>query len=282
MKNILVPTDFSEQAQFALDMAHAIALKTSAEVKLLNVLELPVDSSFDASGEITQSSDVNSVFAIQLMERVKTQLDELVKDPKFKDIKVTGDVVIGNPYVNISKVIADQDVDLVIMGTQGSSGLKEILVGSNTEKVVRRAKCPVITVKQAVNIESVKNIVFASDFRDDLAKLVEPLQKLQKVFDAKLHIVSVNTPSNFENSRYYKKAMETFVEKNNIKNYSLHVYAESGEEDGIIYFAEDINADMIAIATHGRSGFSHILSGSLAEDIVNHAKRPVWTFNIHN
>jgi nucleotide-binding universal stress UspA family protein len=170
-------------------------------------------------------------------------------------------------------------MDLVVMGTQGASGLEEILVGSNTEKVVRRAKCPVITVKSAVDAKNIKNIVFASDFRDDMNKLAEPLKNLQKLFNATLHIVSINTPNNFETDRYYKKAIKAFVEKYNIENYTITVYNDESEEDGIIYFAEDIDADMIAIATHGRLGLSHLLSGSLAEDIVNHSKRPVWTFS---
>jgi len=280
MKNILVPTDFSEQAQYSLDLAHQIAQKTSAQVKLLHVLELPVSSSFDASGEVHHSGDMEQLFTIKLMERNEEQLNELVNNPKYKDIELKGEVVTGNPYVNIAKVIAEQKMDLVVMGTQGASGLEEILVGSNTEKVVRRVKCPVITVKSAIEADSIKNIVFASDFRDDLSKLAESLKKVQNLFGATLHIVSINTPNNFETSRHYTKAMDAFVKKYGIENYTQTVYNDEREEDGIIYFAEDIDANMIAIATHGRLGLSHLLSGSLAEDIVNHSKRPVWTYNI--
>jgi hypothetical protein len=106
---------------------------------------------------------------------------------------------------------------------------------------------------------------------------VEELFKLQEIFEAKLHLVKINTPNNFETNRTIFKEMKTFVEKYNISNYSLNVYNDYIEEDGIIYFCEDIGADMIALATHGRTGFMHLLSGSIAEDIVNHAKRPVWT-----
>src|SRR5690606_25388032 len=134
MKNILVPTDFSEQANYALELAHQIALKTSAKVKLLHVLELPVASSFDASGEMPQTDETSQVFTIQLMEKNKEDLNKILHDKKYENIQLEGDVAIGNPYVHISKVIAGQEVDLVVMGTQGASGLEEILVGSNTEK----------------------------------------------------------------------------------------------------------------------------------------------------
>jgi nucleotide-binding universal stress UspA family protein len=72
--------------------------------------------------------------------------------------------------------------------------------------------------------------------------------------------------------------METFAKKLKLENYTLNIFNDYSEEEGIIRFSESINADMIAMATHGRKGFAHVLVGSIAEDVVNHAKRPVLTF----
>ena len=280
MKTILVPTDFSEQAQVALDLAHGIARKSSATVQLLSVVEAPQGTSFSAMGEVTAPDGMDSMFFAQLLKRQRERLEKLVKDPKYQDISLEGEVEIGNPYESISQSITERDVDLVVMGTQGSSGMEEILVGSNTEKVVRRAKCPVLTVKEAVDADSIKDIVFATNLRHTEEKLMNEVLKLQKLFDAKLHILCVNTPSTFETDRFYKEGIKNLAEKYKIENYTMNVYNDDVEEDGIVFFAEDINADMIALATHGRTGISHLLSGSIAEDIVNHAKRPVWTFSI--
>ncbi|MFP4091279.1 MAG: universal stress protein [Cyclobacteriaceae bacterium] len=280
MKTILVPTDFSEQAHYALDLAHGIAKKSSATVKLLHVVEAPHGTSFNALGEVTAPDGMDSLFFVQLMKRQREQLEKLVKDAKYQDIRLEGEVEVGNPYESISRTISDKEVDLVVMGTQGASGLEEILIGSNTEKVVRRSKCPVLTVKSRVEADSIKNIVFATDTRDASEKLMSELVKLQKIFDAKLHLVCINTPSSFESDRYYRKEMQKFVDKYKLQNYTINVYNDDLEEDGIVFFAEDVNADMIALATHGRRGLSHLLSGSIAEDVVNHAKRPVWTFSI--
>ncbi len=280
MKTILVPTDFSEQAHVALDLASGIAQKNSATVQLLSVVEAPQGTSFSAMGEVTAPDGMDSMFFAQLLKRQRERLEKLVKDDKYQDISLEGEVDIGNPFENISKMIADRDVDLVVMGTQGSSGMEEILVGSNTEKVVRRAKCPVLTVKEAVDASSIKDIVFATNLRHTEEKLMKELLRLQKLFDAKLHILCVNTPSTFETDRFYREGMQNLVNKYNISNYTMNVYNDDVEEDGIVFFAEDINADMIALATHGRTGIRHLLSGSIAEDVVNHAKRPVWTFSI--
>lgn len=76
------------------------------------------------------------------------------------------------------------------------------------------------------------------------------------------------------------KLIKEFVRFNELQNYTINIYNDKVEEDGIIYFAQDIEADLIALATHGRTGLLHLLSGSIAEDVVNHAKRPVWTFRL--
>jgi len=280
MKNILVPTDFSDQATYALDMAADIARKSNAQVQLLNVVEAPHGSSFNALGEVTMPDASDNLYFVRLIESAKKKFDEMAADGKYSDIKLEGLVEVGHPFEHISRSIAEHEVDLVVIGTRGSSGLEEIFVGSNTEKVVRRVDCPVLSVKSPVSTDNIKDIAFATNFRDDYSKLIGRLVKLQKIFDATIHLVSINTPSNFENDRYYKEAMKKFAEEHKLENYTMNVYNDDPEEDGIIYFAEDIDADMIALGTHGRTGIGRLLSGSIAEDVVNHAKRPVWTFKL--
>ncbi len=280
MKSILVPTDFSEQATYALDLAYGIARQSGAAVKLLNVVESPHGESFNTMGDVTASDGTNAMFFVQLVEGAKRRLIEIDEDPKYADVSLEGFVEVGSPYESIARTIVEHEVDLVVMGTQGSSGLEEIFVGSNAEKVVRRSACPVLSVKGAVHADSVKNIVLATNLRDDHEALFAELTKLQQFFDATIHIVRINTPSSFENDRYYKTEMEKFAQQHRLTNYTLNVYNDSDEEDGIIYFAEQVGADMIALGTHGRSGIRRLLSGSIAEDVVNHAKRPVWTFKL--
>lgn len=186
-------------------------------------------------------------------------------------------MVFGNPFAGISKEIVEAQADIVIMGSKGSSGLEEVLIGSNTEKVVRHSNCPVITIKGKVEPDAIKKIVFASDFNNVPGDVVKRLKKLVETIDAELHLVKINTPSMFENTRTSMEKINDFINDFNFGATSSSVYNSTSEEDGILEFAEDISADMIAMATHGRTGFLHLLSGSIAEDVVNAAKRPVWT-----
>ena len=75
-----------------------------------------------------------------------------------------------------------------------------------------------------------------------------------------------------------KKYMQDFAKKLQLKNFTINIFNDLSEEEGIIYFADSINADLVAMATHGRTGFAHVLAGSIAEEVVSHSKRPVLTF----
>src|SRR5690606_23029655 len=281
MHIILVPYDFSEQAEFAFQFAQQRASKTMGKLKLVHIVETPTTQSFSTMGEINlDSAQLNQVYMIELVEKRKRQLKEIEEQHQNRPYKFKTRLAFGNPYAGISSEIADIKADLVVMGSKGSSGLEELLIGSNTEKVVRHAKCPVITVKQAINADHIKKIVFASDFSEDNGVVIQQIKSLQELLGAELSLVKINTPSFFETSKDSRKKIETFISKHGLSNTMAVIYNSTSEEEGIIEYAEEINADMIALATHGRTGFMHLLSGSIAEDVVNHAKRPVWTMKI--
>lgn len=278
MKTILVPYDFSTEANYALNFAADLAKKTKNKLELLHVIELPTPTSFSSYGEAgTMSNETANIFMIELIDKRKKQMKEL--EEEFEDAGFTFEtkMVFGNPFAGISKEIVEIDADLVVMGSKGSSGLEEVLIGSNTEKVVRNASCPVITIKSAIAPSDIHKIVFASDFNEVPANVVARLKTSIEIIDGELHLVKINTPSMFEHSRTSMEKMEAFIKSFDLKPSSMKIYNAPSEEEGIVDYAEDIQADMIAMATTGRTGFLHLLTGSIAEDVVNSAKRPVWT-----
>jgi hypothetical protein len=106
------------------------------------------------------------------------------------------------------------------------------------------------------------------------------VKALQNFFKAKLHIVYINTPSNFKRDFETTKSLKAFAKRFMLKDFTINVYNDPFEESGVINFTHSINADMIAMGTHGRKGLSHILSGSVTEDIANHVDCPIWTYTI--
>ncbi|KEO72493.1 universal stress protein [Anditalea andensis] len=278
MKTILVPFDFSKEANNAFEFAKDLAIKAKAKLKMIHIVELPTSQSFNTMGEVNLAdNEMNQVFMIELVEKRKQQMETIKNQYKNAEFEFSSRIVFGNPYAGISAEVTDIKADLIVMGSKGSSGMEEFLIGSNTEKVVRHSKCPVITVKHPVKADDIRKIVFASDFEDENEEIIGELKIIQNILAAEVTLVKINTPSLFENSKDSKARIGKFVEKQGLSNINVEIYNSSSEEEGIIEYAEEINADMIAMATHGRTGFMHLISGSIAEDVVNHAKRPVWT-----
>jgi nucleotide-binding universal stress UspA family protein len=281
MKRILVPTDFSKPAQIATEVAADIAKKANAELILLHVIEEATGGSFNIEGEMSTSgadSWEDKIFTLKLIERAKKQMAKLGEEPKFSGVKVRQELRVGTPFHGMRTIITEQKVDLVVMGTAGHSKLEEMIIGSNTEKVVRHSNCPVLTVHKKPSKGDIKNIVYATSMSKDEEVFSRIVRKTQQLYDATVHLVRINTPGNFQRDIVVKKYMQDFAKKLQLKNFTMNVFNDLTEEEGIIYFADSINADMIAMATHGRTGFAHVLAGSIAEDVVSHSKRPVLTF----
>lgn len=281
MKKILVPYDFSEVAEHALDLASQIAKKASGDIRLLNVIEHPTADSFRTMG--MQGMDpMEQLYIKKMIETVGGKLEAVSSEADHADDKISYKIQLGNPFHNIIEEITEEKVDLVVMGTEGAEGLNEFFVGSNAEKVIRKATCPVITVQNKCELEPIEKIVFASDFMRTDDHFMGELKDLQAMFEAQLNIVKINTPASFTSTRHDMKQMEEFVDKYGIENYTIEIYNYKNEEDGIIYYAEDISADMIALGTHQRKGVGHFLAGSIAEDVANHSVVPVWTSHIRD
>lgn len=276
MNKILVPFDFSEVAENALDFACQISNKGGGEIMLLNVIEHPTPDSFKTMG-ILNEDPMEQLYIKKMYEMVQDKLSEVVSKHNGN---ITTKIQLGNAFNTIIDQITEENVDLLIAGTEGAEGLNEFFVGSNAEKMVRKASCPVITLNGKSDVGSINNIVFASDFMNTDDAFIDKMKEIQSLFGAKLSIVKINTPASFTSTRHDMTQMEEFVAKYSIENYNIDIYNYKNEEDGIVFYAEDVNADMIALGTHQRKGVGHFLAGSIAEDVVNHASVPVWTAHL--
>jgi len=274
MNKILVPTDFSDQSSYALGAAVGIARKSGAEVHLYHVIEVP---------DYPEISDIMAYQALgdtNVLEQIENRLAETVECGECDDIRMSYSLDFDTPYEKISSKAAAENFDLIVMGSHGRRGINRILVGSTTEKVIQHATTPVLTIKEPMSLFSLSNIVFASNFYGEIAQGFSSLVKFAELYDATIHLLRVNTRAHFETSRYTRQLMESFAGEQTLSNYTLNIYNDDSEEEGIVHFARDIQADMICVPTHGRSGISHLINGSVAETVSEHAYRPVLTYRI--
>jgi len=272
MKRILVPVDFSRYSEEALKVAAQIARKNNSEVTILHLLELPHQGSDSIGGG-------GSIPEIMFFKNMAiSKLEELMDSDYLKGIVVSEAIKFEKVPEGILEVSKINHVDLIVMGSHGTSGFEELLVGSNTEKVVRLSDTPVLVVKKNDEDFRAKNLVFASDFSREIRKPFRKMLEFAKIFNSNLYLVMICTPNSFKTSLVAEKIMHDFVADFDIGNYSTHIYNDANIERGIFNFANTVEADIIGICTHGRTGLSHFFNGSIVEDIANHSTRPVITF----
>ncbi len=274
MKKILVPTDFSLQAENALKVAAQLAKKHDCEIYLLHMLELPLHK-VDAL-----SSYRNLPEAVFFMKLAHKHFEGLLAKDYLNDIAVHEFVEFQDTFKGVIKTCIKHQIDLIVMGSHGISGLKEMLIGSNTEKVVRTSKTPVLVIKNEHENFEVNDFVFASNFKDENKKVYEKAVAFAELFNSQIHLVMINTANNFITTSKAKTRMLDFAKTSNFENFTVNIYNDKNIEKGILNFSQAINADLIGMSTHGRQGLSQFFNGSISEDLVNHAKRPVITFKI--
>ncbi len=274
MKRILVPTDFSAHADNALKVAAQIAKKSNCEILLLHMLEVPNQMNDAISG----SSDIPEIMLF--IQKAKETLQK-AKEKKFlNNIEVSTHLKFEKAHDGILTFSKKNNIDLIVMGSHGVSGIEEILVGSNTEKVVRLSEIPVLVVKKDTTEFKNHKFIFASDFTKEIKKPFKKMIEFASFFDAQLHLVMICTPNSFKPTALSEKIIKEFVADFKIKNYTTTIYNDTNIEKGIINFSKSIDADLIGLCTHGRTGLAHFFIGSISEDLVNHSTKPVITFKI--
>ncbi len=274
MKRILVPTDFSEYAENALKAAALIAKKNNSEIFLLHLLELPSQMN-DA---IVGGSSIPEVMLF--IKKANELLQKIKEQPYLNGITINASVQFEKAFDGILSFNKKNEIDLIVMGSHGASGMEEILIGSNAEKVVRLSEIPVLVVKKDTKELKFENFVFASDFSKETEEPFKKMLEFANIFDANLFLVLISTPNSFKTTFEAEETMNQFIKNYDIKNYSLHIFNDTNIENGITNFSKKINADLIGICTHGRTGLAHFFNGSISEDLVNHIAKPVITFKI--
>jgi nucleotide-binding universal stress UspA family protein len=145
LKKILYPTDFSEYSLTALPYVVGLTQQNDAELYCLHVVEMPQEEYL--LGEYTLPLNVPHVPEDKILRTARTRLERFVAENLSEIEKVTSRVLVGTPFVEIIRYARDQSIDLIVMGTHGRSALASMLLGSVAEKVVRKAPCPVLTIR---------------------------------------------------------------------------------------------------------------------------------------
>lgn len=274
MKKILVPTDFSYCAKYALDAAVKLAQQHEAELYLFHhIKSLP--EGWHKMMDLERSLQKE---LLQEVENVEVLLADL--KAKFSSVKIqTG--YLGGRFTKAMQFIVEQEnIDLLVMGSHGASGKTEYFIGSNAQKVVRQVHCPALVIKEPVEEIDFKKVVFASGFGEQDKAALRQLVELMKPYNPELHLVYINTDPFW--GLPYTTIMQLMNEFKPIcapLDCKLHYFRDLAIERGVRYIADDLNADLIAISNYERHPLKRLFLGSNVEMLVNHAEIPVLSLD---
>ena len=207
MKKIIVPVDFSEHSEYALEAASMLAKKNNAEILALHMLEI----SNAVMNKVDGMKQMESLFFLKLAEK---RFEEFLNKNYLKGIKVTPIIKHFKVFSEVNDVAKEHEADLIVMGSQGASGLKEVFIGSNTEKVVRHSDIPVLIIKHNPILMDFENVVFACDFSEDAIEQYIRAKEMVEKLGSKMHLVYVNLPSSrFKSSSEMEKLVASFLRK---------------------------------------------------------------------
>ena len=274
MKKIIVPVDFSEYSENALKVAATIARNQDAELIAVHMLGL------NDAVLTNESTDVEGLFYIKL---AKKRFEEFLDKDYLDGITVHQAVKNFKVFSELDDTAKEHKADLIVMGSHGSSGLNEVFVGSNTEKVVRTAETPVLVIKGATDFNATK-AVFACDFKEESIEAFTKAVSIFKALNIDVQPVYINVSGDkFLSTKQIEKNIVDFIIQLNgieLKPEGVTIYSDYNVEKGIFNYAQRVKADIIGLPTHGRRGLAHFFSGSIGEDVVNHSQLPVLTVKI--
>jgi nucleotide-binding universal stress UspA family protein len=274
MKKILVPTDFSENAKKALQYAAEISIKTGAPIEILHVntaaayFAAPPDIIFD-------STELDS-YAASVATDLRILKGALTVPEKFAHLDLETRIENGYLHTTLKRIAEEDEVDLIVMGTRGATGALEFFVGSNTEKVIRTAACPVLVVPDNANDFNLKTVVLATTLLPDQLEAFKEIARWQKEFHFGVKILYINVAGSYGAMEDIEsKAADLCTQSGMVKMDLFPKNYVFNEEAAILEFARENKADLIVMATHQRRGISHLIFGSLTENTANHSDIPV-------
>lgn len=274
IKKILIPFDFSETAELALEHAVFMAKLHKADIILLHVIE-----SYSFTSAISQAFGKSQS---EFEQKIETSANDRLKELTSKlhhdsGMSVNFRIESGKIYKSIVNISQEMDVDIIIMGTHGVSGFQEFLVGSNTYRVVMSAPCPVISVQTQAKKIGFKNIVLPIDNSSSSRQKVKHAVEIAKHYGSVVHIAGMATMSDLDMLRRFDvkiHQVKDYLDEHGVA-YSVKMFKGENAASITMDFATQMNSDLIMMMTDQEG--SGIFMGNFAQQIINHSKIPVMS-----
>lgn len=271
---ILIPTDFSVQAEFAYLMVKKLGEKTPIDIHFLHVMSVPDTVTMDDNGNIQTCGEIDINYVVKQKEIAERKLDEL---KNIYGNSISSHFVFGKVTDGILNFAEAHHFDLIVMGTKGAWGIKEKLSGSETQMIARKSKIPVLSLMCDRSDLNIQNILLVHNFNHPAREDLRVMHKLVKAFNTKFHLLQITSGRVDVEKAYVEVNMKIFAELNGLTNYDCHLIKDTDVEKGVVHFNEMHSMDMVCIGTHGKGSIFH---HSATEKLINHLFKPIISFHI--
>lgn len=268
----LVPVDFSEQSVFARDIAARFGNMFDLEVCFLHVIPMSGGEITDATGNPACDADADFALVPQKKQAAEIKLPQLIADFPGQ----TSTHILSGPLTDIIiKEAETGDFDLIIMGTKGAHGLKEVFGGTETGIVAQKTIVPVLSVKCDRSQLHIGEILLIQDFEYEQGSIPPVLQKLNATGQVKFTLFFAG-----EESQLARNAMESFAAVNNLQHVHFFFSEKNGIENSVNEFCMRFPVDLVCLGTHGRSGISRLFKTSPVTQLINHLYKPILSWHL--
>jgi len=277
IKKILVPTDYSETAGNALSQAIYMAKLNKAVIKLVHVvapLYVATPNSLVSMQDNLYVTIVNEASAE--LKKIAAKIEET------NAIGVEYEVKVGNVSDEICAMAEKEKFDIIIMGTHGTSGVKEFFAGSNAYKVVNHSECPVLTIQKKLGKQNIKNIILPIRLEISSRQKVDYAVEIARLFDAIIFIIGFTDDTHKSKQfkvKQYVAQVEKYLDKQNIKHKSTSIFADNFTKE-ILAYAKKNKADLIAVMKKHDFSLDQVVKGTYSEQFVNHSTIPVLSIPV--
>lgn len=271
MKNIIIPTDFSQNATRAMDFAISNFNDPDTFFWLTHVYRMPY------SGAVV-SIDLDNLLKEDREEDLKKEL--IAVRAKYPGIQIKGHAIQGMFVDVITKIIDSESIDMIVMGTTGATGAKGVLLGSNASNIIKHAKVPVLLYPNDCGVSSITKVVFASDLKHVKGyETFDPIRQMVKESGAKLDILhledSMDEPINEERETLLLDTI--FMDL----PHGFHIKELQVAEEDILEYAHEVDADLIAVVARNYGFFERIVHRSTTRKLSMLTNVPLMVLREH-
>lgn len=275
MKTILFPTDFSANAIHAAEYAGMIAKRMNANIVLLNVYSVPTISEYQLPNEIENFINLNKREAQANLEDF-TKI--FLKNTGLQPDKVSTRVEYGFVSDKIVDTARAIQADMIVMGTKGATNFLDKWLGTNAQKVMKSASCPVWIVPQKALIHYPQNFLYAADFQEDELLATHKVKELAEPFGAKCKVVHIHDYFETNIGHRIEATVHQINDDFDHDEVTVQTLHRANIIEGLETYIRTHKPDVLAIAIHEKSFFDKVFETSITKHFVQEAKLPMLIF----